>query len=110
MFAHTSVCVQVVPEQGDGPEGPPTQVTFVRPLIRVAFHVSVQIGASRTRVAAQLALKRLLHSWETKAQSVRGRSTGPQSCSRTPDGLSREGLDLEQSGKRPIKSDLRSPS
>lgn len=55
--------VQVVPQQGDGPEGPPTQVAFVRPLVRVALHVSVQVGAARTRVAAQLTLERLLHTW-----------------------------------------------
>lgn len=57
----TSVCVEMVSEQGDGPEGSSTQVTFVRSLIRVTLHVSVQVGAARTRVAAQLALKRLLH-------------------------------------------------
>lgn len=58
----TSVCVEMVSEQGDCPEGPSTQVTLVRSFISVALHVSVQVGAAGARVAAQLALERLLHS------------------------------------------------
>lgn len=52
----------MVSEQGDRPEGSATQVTLVRSFVGVALHVSVQIGAAGARVAAQLALERLLHS------------------------------------------------
>lgn len=58
----TSVCVEMVSEQGDGPEGSSTQVTFVRSLVRVTLHVSIQVGAPGAGVATQLTLKRLLHS------------------------------------------------
>jgi len=58
----TSVCVEVVAEQGNCSEGSATQVTFVGPFVRVAFHVSVQVGAPGTGVAAQLTLERLLHT------------------------------------------------
>lgn len=60
---HTCVCVEMVPQQGDSPEGTSTQVTFVRPLIRVALHVTVEVGASWAGVATQLALECLLHTW-----------------------------------------------
>ena len=40
---HTSVCVEVVAEQGDRSEGSATQVTFMGPFVSVAFHVSVQV-------------------------------------------------------------------
>lgn len=52
----------MIPQQGDRPEGSSTQVTLVRSLVCVALHVSVQVGASRTSVAAKLALERLFHS------------------------------------------------
>lgn len=61
-MAYTSVRVEMVPQQGHRPEGSSTQVTFVRSLVRVALHVSVQVGASRARVATQLTLERLLHA------------------------------------------------
>lgn len=56
------MCVEVVSQQSHRPEGSPTQVTFVRSLVSVALHVPVQVGAARTRVAAELTLKRLLYS------------------------------------------------
>lgn len=53
--------VEVISEQRHRPEGSSTQVTLVRSLVGVALHVAVQVGAARTRVAAELTLKRLLH-------------------------------------------------
>lgn len=39
--AHTCVSVQMVPEQGDGPESSATQVTLVGSLVSVTLHVAV---------------------------------------------------------------------
>lgn len=52
----------MVPQQGYSPEGTSTQVAFVRPLIRVALHVTVEVGAPWAGVATQLALECLLHT------------------------------------------------
>lgn len=49
--------VEMVPKQGDGSKGSPTQMALVRPLIRVALHVAVQIGASWAGVTTQLTLE-----------------------------------------------------
>lgn len=60
------MCIEVVAEQGDCSEGSATQVTFVGPFVRVALHVSVQVGATGTGVAAQLTLECLLHTCRDK--------------------------------------------
>lgn len=62
MLMNTRMCIEMVSQQGDRPEGSSTQVTFVRSFVCVALHVSVQVGASRAGIATQLTLKRLLHS------------------------------------------------
>lgn len=62
----TCVCVEVVSQQGDCPEGSSTEVTFVWSLIRVALHVPIQVRAPWTCVAAKLALKSLLHTWKKR--------------------------------------------
>lgn len=68
---NTCVCVEMVPQQGDCPEGAPTQMALVRPLIRVALHVTVEVGASWAGVATQLALECLLHTWtSTHCKSI----------------------------------------
>lgn len=59
----TCVCVQVVPQQSDCSESPSTQVAFVGPLVCVALHVPVQVGASRAGVATELALESLLDTF-----------------------------------------------
>lgn len=58
----TCVCVQVVPQQRDCSEGSATQVTFVRPLVSVALHVSIQIRTSWAGVATELTLESFLHT------------------------------------------------
>lgn len=59
---NTCMCVEMVPQQGDSPKGTSTQVAFVRPLISVALHVTVEVGASGARVATQLTLECLLYT------------------------------------------------
>lgn len=62
------MCIQVVSKKCDCPEGPSTQVTFMWPLICVALHVSVQVGAPWAGVATQLTLKGLLHTCRQKGR------------------------------------------
>lgn len=57
------MCVEVVSQQCDCSERSPAQVTFMRPLICVALHVSVQVRAPWAGVAAQLTLESLLNTW-----------------------------------------------
>lgn len=54
------MCVEVVPQQSDCSESSSAQVAFVRPLVCVALHVPVQVGASRAGIATELALESLL--------------------------------------------------
>lgn len=58
----TCVCIQVVSQQCDRSKSPSTQVTFMWPLVRVALHVTVQVGASWTGVATKLTLESLLYT------------------------------------------------
>lgn len=63
MGTSSCVCVEVVSEQSNRSKGSSTQVAFVRSFICVALHVTVQVGATWTGVATQLALKGLLNSF-----------------------------------------------
>lgn len=55
--------VEVVPQQRHSPEGSSTKMALVRPLIRVALHVAVQIGTARASVTAQLTLECLFNTY-----------------------------------------------
>lgn len=66
----TCVCVEMVPQQSDCSESPSTQVTFVGPLVCVALHVPVQVGASRAGVATELALERLLYTFGCRTETI----------------------------------------
>lgn len=59
----TCVCVEVVPQQSNCSEGPSTQVTFMGPLVCVALHVPIQVGAPWAGVATELTLESLLHTF-----------------------------------------------
>lgn len=67
---NTCMCVEVVSQQCDCSKGPSTQVTFMRPLICVALHVPVQVGATWTGVATQLTLESLLYTCAHKDKEI----------------------------------------
>lgn len=52
----------MVPQQCHSPEGSSTKMALVRPLIRVALHVAIQIGTAWAGVTAQLTLECLLNT------------------------------------------------
>lgn len=54
--------IQVVSQECDCSESTSAQVTFVRPLVRVTLHVSVEVGAPWAGVTTQLTLESLLHT------------------------------------------------
>lgn len=69
-FCITCVCIEVVSQQCDCSECPSTQVTFMRSLVCMALHVSVQVGAPWTGVATQLTLESLLYTWTQKGHII----------------------------------------
>lgn len=62
------MCVEVVPQQCHCPKSSSTQVTFMRSLVCVALHVSVQVGAPWAGVATQLTLEGLLYTCTHKEE------------------------------------------
>lgn len=65
-FHGTCVSIEVISQQRDCPESSATKVALVWPLVRVAFHVTVQVRTPRAGVAAQFTLECLLHPYSEK--------------------------------------------